>query len=103
MAKKTFKDKEESFKKKNGIASNENKEYVPEKTKREKALELLEKNGFKISIKDDVLYCECEDEEEYEQYKSLLVEHFGHNGKVPFSFGGTIKVIREKIATESDE
>ena len=91
MAKKSFKDKEDAFKKKSGISLEEKGTYIPQKTEREKALELLEKKGFKVSIKDNLLYCECKDEEEYDKYKSILIHNFGRDEKVPFSFGASIK------------
>ena len=91
MAKKTFEEKQKQYKEKNGISTNEKPSYIPKKTEREKALELLEQKKFKASIKDNTLYCECKNEEEYEKYQTFLLEYFGKDGKVPFSYGGCIK------------
>lgn len=88
----SFKKKEEAFKKKNNLVSSEEKSgFVPQKTERDKALEFLEKKGFKVSIKDGILYCECKDEDEFDKYKSTLISNFGRDGKAPFSFGGCLK------------
>lgn len=87
-----FKKKEEAFKKKNNLGTSEEKSgYIPQKTERDKALEFLEKRGFKVSIKDGILYCECKDEDEFDKYKSTLISNFGRDGKAPFSFGGCLK------------
>ena len=94
----SFKKKEEAFKKKNNLGTIEEKSgFVPQKTERDKALELLEQKKFKVSIKDNVLYCECQDEKEFEEYKSLLLKDFARDGKVPFSFGGCFKTTKEGV------
>lgn len=87
---KSFKEKEENFKKKSGITPEE-KAYVPQKTAREYALEMLLKHQYKAEIKDNLLYCECKDEDDFLHCKSLLLEHFGRDGKVPFSFGASLR------------
>ena len=91
MVKKSFKEKEQEFLLKNNKGIIPEKTYIPQKTEREKALEFLLNKGFNVCIKDMVLYCECEDEEEFNKYKSILLEHFNKDGKVAFSFGGSIK------------
>lgn len=94
----SFKKKEEAFKKKNNLVASEEKSgFVPRKTERDKALEFLEKKGFKVSIKDNVLYCECQDEKKFEEYNFLLLKNFARDGKVPFSFGGCFKTTKEGV------
>lgn len=93
MARKSFKEKEKAF------LSKQNKEettttsassYVPLKTQREKAYDLLKEKGFNVSYRNTVLYCDCKDAEEYEEYRAVLIKHFGKDDKVPFSYGASI-------------
>lgn len=92
--KKSFKDKEKAFlekQKSNTTSVSEVAERVVLKTASEQAYEELLKNGFNVSFQNTtLLYCQCKDTEEYERYREFLVKNYGHDGKVPFSFGASI-------------
>ena len=92
MARKTVKEKEQAYlaKKQTTDTSTVTTTYIPQPTNQDRALELLQNKGFTVTIKDSILYCYCKNEAEYKSYVQTLLDNFGQNKKVPFSFGATI-------------
>lgn len=90
MARKSLKQKEAEYLAKTKGGDSPITPFIPIKSEREKAFELLEKKGFDVSYKDNVLYCNCRNKAQFEEYKAYLLEHFSRDGKVAFSFGATI-------------
>ncbi len=110
MARKSFKEKEQAFLSKQNKGENTTTavpSYVPMKTEREKAYELLQAKGFDVCYRNTVLYCNCKDTDEYEQYRATLIKHFGKDDKVPFSYGASIgnpvHSVRADLKYEEDE
>ena len=92
MAKKTFKEKEQEFlSKQKGSETTAFQSLGVTKTKSEIAYDLLLRNNFTVFLRDSIIYCECENKEAYEEYKEFLLNNFGNNGKVPFSFGAVFR------------
>lgn len=92
MARKTVKEKEKAFlsKRPNTPLEQTESTYVPSKSERDIALELLQKNGFNALIKDGVLYCECRNKGEYKRYVEFLKMKCNRNGEIPFSYGASV-------------